>query len=443
MKLPRTALGFTLATALALPATAQIAPAPATVPAAAPTPTAPAAPVISERAVAIVNDEIITTYDLGQRMLLLVLEARVRPTQEQIPAIQREALRLLIDERLQMQELRNEQRERKIDTLIATDAQVDSAIRNLARQSETTPEQLVASIRAAGVQESTLRERLRTQLSWERWIGGRYGASIRVGREQVQATLKRIVESSAKPQYWIREIFIEAARHGGQADAEAGAQQLFSQIQQGAPFESVARQFSSSASAAQGGDTGWLTAEELPAPVRPVVEQLAPGQVSQPIPTSDGVYLVQLRQRSSGAGATAVTLKQAAVRLAADASATDIEAARTKLESLRPRLTGCDEFETRAGAVEGVIAGDLGEAEITDLAPEFQTVAQQLNAGQISAPIRTEVGLHLVAVCGKRAAGARVPTADQVEDNLLSQQLAMVSRRYLRDLRNSATIETR
>ena len=447
MKLPRTALGFTLATALALPVVAQEPPAAAPAPAAAPTapvPTAPPVPRgITERAVAIVNDEIITTYDLAQRMLLLIMEARVRPTEAQIPAIQREALRLIVDERLQMQELRRQQKERKIDTLIIPDAQVDRAIATLARQANTTPEQFIASVEAQGVKESTLRERLRTRLSWERWIGGRYGASIRVGRDQVQATLKRITEAAAKPQYWVREIFIEAARVGGQAEAESGAQQLLLQIQQGAPFDAVARQFSAAPTAASGGDTGWLTAEELPAAIRAAVEQLAPGEVSQPISTPEGVYLVQLRQRSSGATATTVGLKQAAVRLAAGAPLAEVEAARARLEALRPTLSGCENFEQRAGAAEGIVVGDLGEAEIADLAPEFQSVAQQLQPGQISAPVRTEVGLHIVAVCSKRQGGAQIPTSEQIEDTLYEQQLAMVSRRYLRDLRNSATIETR
>ena len=442
MKLTRTALAATLATAIALPAAAQQAPE-VVAPSAAPLPTAPVQPQVTERVVAIVNDEIITTFDLAQRMLLLVLEARVRPTAEQMPAVQREALRLLVDERLQMQELRREQRERKIDTLIATDAQVDRAVQSIARQSNATTEQLMAQLTAAGVRERTFRERLRTQISWERWIGGRYGAAIRVGRDQVQATLKRVSESATKPQFWIREIFIESARVGGPAEAESGARQLLAQIRQGAPFEAVARQFSAAATASSGGDTGWLTTDELPAAVRNIVPALSPGEVSEPIPTNEGVYLVQLVQRSSGGGATNVALKQAALRLGPDAPAAEVEAARAKLAALRPQLGDCAQFETRAGAVDGVIAADLGEAEITDLAPEFRTVAQQLEPGQVSEPIRTEVGLHLVAVCGKRTGGTRVPTAEQVEDTLYSQQLAMVSRRYLRDLRNSATIETR
>ena len=89
------------------------------------------------------------------------------------------------------------------------------------------------------------------------------------------------------------------------------------------------------------------------------------------------------------------------------------------------------------------MAGDLGEAEVGDLSPEFKEAAQTLKIGQLSSPIRTKVGLHVLAVCGKRAAGASQPDHDQIENRLYSQQLSMIARRYMRDLRNSATIETR
>ena len=110
---------------------------------------------------------------------------------------------------------------------------------------------------------------------------------------------------------------------------------------------------------------------------------------------------------------------------------------------MRPQIKGCGDLETVAGGVPGVIAGDLGEAEVKDLAPAFRDAANTLQVGQVSEPIRTAAGLHLVAVCGKRASGAGAESAAQIENRLRGQQLALISRRYLRDLRNAATIETK
>ena len=442
MLLSRSLFGVAASALLTAAASAQDAPVVTAPPVLAPAPAAP--PAQGESIVAIVNDEIISTYDVRQRLLLLLIQSGVQPTQQQLPQLEREALRSLVDERLQMQELRRIEKDRNlVGKLIATDEQVEREVGRLAQQTQMQPAQLAQALAGAGVNIATLRDRLRAQLSWERWIGGRYGTRVRIGQEQIEATLKRINEAAAKPQYLLSEIFIDAARVGGQEEATSGAQQLISQLQQGAPFPAVARQFSAAASAASGGDTGWLQETELAAPILAAVADMRPGQLSQPIPVADGVYIVQLRDKRAGAASTVVNLKQAAIRLTPEATEAEVRAAQTRLATLKTQITGCEGLETRAAAVEGVIAGDLGEAELNDLDTPFRDAAQRLAPGQVSDPIRTPVGLHLVAVCGKKAGGSEAPTADQVQDRLYGQQLALVSRRYMRDLRNSATIETR
>jgi len=397
---------------------------------------------LSESVAAVVNDDIISTYDLMQRMRLLMVTSGIQPTEENLPQLQREALRSLVDERLQLQELRVVEKEQKIE-IVATPADIDEEIAEIAKGNNMTGPQLVASLAAQGVGAETLRAQLRSEISWQRWIQGRYGSRLRVGQDQVKATRERLELAASKPQYQIGEILIDAARVGGMEQAMQGANQLVEQLQKGAPFPAVARQFSASPTAAAGGDAGWISAGEMPAEVDATLERLRPGQLSGPIPVKDGVYIVYLREKRTGAAATLISLKQAAVALSGDATAAQLEAARVKLEGLRPRVTGCDNIETAAAGMDGVLAGDLGEAEIQDLAPAFREAAESLQPGQLSAPIRTAAGLHLVAVCGKRQSGAAIPTAQQIENRLYGQQLAMISKRYLRDLRNSATIETR
>lgn len=425
--------------AAAAVAAAAVLPAAAAAQETAPAPAEPRG--MSEAAAAVVNDEIISTYDLAQRMRLLIATSGVEPTQQNIAQFQREALVSLVDERLQIQELREVEQEQKFD-LVASDEEVDEEMRELAQANNMTLEQFEGMMRSQGIYES-LREQTRVQTSWSRWIRGRYGSRLRVGDDQVTATIERLQASANKPQYQVSEVFIDAARVGGMDVAMNGANQLVSQLQQGAPFQAVARQFSASATAASGGDAGWIGAGEMPTEVEQALEQMRPGQLSRPIPVRDGVYIIYLRDKRAGAGATMVHLKQAAVSLPAGADDAQLAAARARLEQVRPRFDGCDGLEAAAEGVPGVIAGDLGEAEIADLAPAFRDAAQSLDAGQLSQPIRTQAGLHLVAVCQKRASGAPQISREQVENRLWSQQLALIARRYMRDLRNSATIETR
>jgi len=249
--------------------------------------------------------------------------------------------------------------------------------------------------------------------------------------------------AASKQQYQISEVFIDANRVGGMDTAMSGATQLISQMQQGAPFPSVARQFSASATAANGGDAGWITAGEMAPEIDAALDQMRPGQLSPPIPVRDGVYIIFLRDKRSGATASVVNLKQAAVALPQSATEGQVAAATATLETLRSQVTGCGDIEAKAAKVNGVVAGDLGETEIKDLAPAFRQAVETLQPGQVSAPIRTAAGLHILAVCAKRAGGTESLTAEQIENRLYGQQLSMIARRYMRDLRTSATIETR
>ncbi len=407
------------------------------------TPPAPSADSgLSEGVAATVNDEIISTYDLVQRMRLIMVTSGIQPTDDNIPQLQREALRSLVDEHLQLQELRRVEKENKID-IVASDDEVNEQIASWAKDNNSTGDQMLARLAAQGVGADTLKAQIRADMSWQQYIRGRFGARIKVGEDQIKATIARLSEDATKPQYQVSEIYIDATRVGGMDTAVQGAQSLIDQMQGGAPFASVARQFSSSTTAANGGDAGWITTGQMPPEVDQMLDQLRPGQLSKPIQTQDGVYIIYLKEKRSGASATLVTLKQVAVPLEGEPSADQLATATAMLEKVRPLVTSCADLEAKAGGVEGVVAGDLGEVDITTLTPAFADAAVNTPIGQLSQPVRSPGGVHLVMVCSRRQSGADALTPEQVENRLKGQQLSLIERRVMRDLRNSATIEQR
>ena len=422
-------------------ATAQVAPA-STSSSPAPAPAPAPSPGLSEAVAAVVNDQIISTYDLTQRMQLLIVTSGVQPTEQTLPQFQREALSSLVDERLQMHELRRMEKQQKID-IVASQDEVDEELADMAKSNNMTREQFLAALRSQGVGSETLRDQVQATMSWQRWIRGRYGSRLRVGEDQIKAVQERAASAATKAQYEISEILLDPGRVGGQSAAIEGASQLIVQMQQGAPFAAVARQFSASPTAANGGAAGWITGADVPVEVGQALDQMRPGQLSKPIPSRDGVYIIFLRDKRAGAGATLVSMKQAAIPLSQQATPEQVEAARVKLEGVRPSITSCADIEKAVAKVQGVVAADLGEAEIKDLAGPFREAAETLQPGQVSQPIRTNAGLHLVAVCGKRSTAGEEMSHDEIENRLYGQQLSMIARRYMRDLRNSATIETR
>ncbi|MGH6970685.1 MAG: peptidylprolyl isomerase [Caulobacteraceae bacterium] len=440
-RLAAAAAAVGLACAFAQPVLAQDAgdtAATATAPAPADSGPAP----LTDDVVAHVNDDVITNYDIMQRLRLLIVTAGIQPSRDDLPQLEQYALTSLIYEHLEMQELKRVAKEQKI-TLIASDSVIDDDIADMAKDAHMTSDQFLASLAQRGIAPATLRSQLRAQDSWRDYIGGRYGSQVQVGPDEVKAFQARMAAEASKPKYHISEIFIDAERAGGMQQAMDEANQLVSQLHQGAQFASVARQFSASATAANGGDAGWVTPGELDPEVRTAVEAMRPGALSAPIEVKDGVYIVFLRERQAGGSAVLVSLKQAAIALPADAPKSQVDAARAKLEALRAKLHGCDDFVAVAGKTDGVVAGDLGEAEAKDLAPAFREAATNLAVGQISEPIRSDEGLHIVAVCGRRSNAAQGLDVAQIKRRLMGEQLEMIAKRYIRDLQNSASIEVR
>jgi len=397
---------------------------------------------LSESVVVTVNDQIISSYDIVQRMRLLIVTAGIQPNEQNMPEIQREAIRSLVDERLEMQELANEEKQQKF-SLIATDAEVNDELADIARNNNTSADQLLAQLAAQGVGADTFRDQLRAEISWRGWIRGRYGSRVIIGDDQVKAFQKRLEAEAGKPQYQISEVFIDAARAGGEDAAIQGANQLLSQLKGGSPFAAVARQFSNSPSAANGGDVGWITGGEMPPEVDAALASMRPGTLSPAIPVKDGVYIVYLRDSRAGGSTVLVDLKQAAIAVPKTASPEQVAAAQAKLTALRPKINGCDNLAAQATKMGGgIVTGDLGEAETKDLAPAFRAAAETLQVGQVSDPIRTDAGVHLIVLCARHMGGAQEMTRDQIENRLYGEELSMIAKRQLRDLRNSATIET-
>ncbi|WP_292157215.1 peptidylprolyl isomerase [Brevundimonas sp.] len=389
---------------------------------------------IQDGIVATVNDRVITGYDLRQRMLLIIVMSEVQPTAENIAQIQREALDMLIDEHLQAQEIA------KFPSLIITDEEVDSEIAAMAQQAGMTPGQYMQALASAGIHARTVREQIRTAIGWRELVGGRFSSRARVSRSQVEQNLRKYEEAASKKQYLIGEIYIDANRVGGMQAAISGGQQLIQQMIQGAPFQAVAQQFSAAPTAVRGGDAGWVVEGTVAPALQQAFDNLDIGQLSNPIVVEGGVYIIYMRDKREGSATSLVQLSQIMVELPETASEAEVEAAAQRLMAVRPQLT-CQTMVARATAEPGLLGSDLGESDVLNLAPQFQPFARSAQVGEVSEPIRTPLGLHLVGLCGRRVGSADMPTYRDVESQLLRANLSMLGRRYMRDLRADALIE--
>lgn len=378
---------------------------------------------------AIVNDEVISTYDVNQRALLLLAGAGIEGSRENLDRARGQAIRDLVDERLQLQEAK----EKKITV---DPAQVDRQIGEIARQNGTSLDTLRSQLAASGIGVQTLRTQIESDIAWRRLVNGRYSSRIRISEEKITEALARVTANSSKPQALVSEILLAAESEEDFTQAESIGARLLEEIRGGASFSSVARQFSSAPSSAAGGDLGWLSQGELRSELQAVVDKLQPGQVSVPVRGPGGVYIVAVREKRAGvdpATATSIALRQ----VNAPASS------KTMFARQMRRVEGCDGLQGLIANVPGAKIVELGDAIESDLSPDVRSRITGIEDGKATAPYDTPEGQAALVVCARQSAGGGLPSRKEVEDRLFNQELTMLANRYLRNLRRDSTIITR
>ncbi len=385
---------------------------------------------LNEGVAAIVNDEPITSFDLRQRTRFILITAGVAsPSQDAIIAASQQALNSLINEKLQIQEA-------KKFKLTMSDAEVDHILTNQAKQNGATLEQFFNELRQAGISIQSYRDKTRAEVLWQRIVSGRYSSRVKITKEQLDDALARIQASAYKPQYQVSEIFIEVASPDEDERARLGSKTLVDQIRNGASFGRVAQQFSFSPSAATGGDLGWVVQGELRPEVAKIVDTIPVGQVSDPIPVQGGYMIVAVRNKRSGGNvALNLDLRQLVI---ADNNKKGAKA----IDEVRNQFKGCDSLKKLADK-NGVTVNELGKVALNDLSDEYKNLVENLPEGKVSNSVENGTNVEALVVCNREVTGEDIPTAQQLEDSMFDQELSLIARRYLRDLRREAAIVTR
>ena len=383
---------------------------------------------------AVVNDDVITTYDLRQRSLFMMATQGIEPTDEAKKQIFTQAMRNLVDEKLQIQEAK------KFDQTISND-EVTHGVQNILSRNGINIDEFAQRLASAGISISTLQDQVRSEIAWERIIGGLYGSRIRISDAQIDETLNRLSANAEKPSYRLAEIYIEATPDiGGMDGAMQGAAAMIEQLGQGVPMPVLARQFSSAPSSAKGGDIGWIREGELREEINAVIVQMEKGQVSNPIQVPGGVYIVALADKQVSTTETFYTLSQINYQIEDE---TELPAAKAALKTASEAAKSCDTLDNDVKEIEGVGSNAMGEIKAGDLTEVILNILSATNEGEVSAPMETGSALVAVMVCKQEVRGSNIPSREQVENRLLSQQEAQASRRHLRDLRRKATIVSR
>lgn len=371
--------------------------------------------------------------------LIIASTGMSRIDEDTLARIQDQALRGLIDEHLQLQAAREYEIE-------VQDEEITDALLDLANRNNTTIDAIVADLQNSGVDVATLRHQLEAEIAWQILVSGRYGSRIRISEQQIELALERLAASASQPQYRIFEMFFELPRAGQEQATLQRVIAVMNQLQQGAAFPELARQFSDAPSAAAGGDIGWIVASQLQpevAAIMPMMRQQfeqsgGRGALSNPVQVPGGYMVIALVGVRDGTTTLQFDLNQITVPTSAVREDT-----RRRLERALAENPTCSDSEALSNEFDGAIHTPLGSIGADAMRDEIRQALEPLGPGENTGVINSAAGLQALIVCDRAIAGPGVPSRDDLEAQLRGQQLSLLSRRWLRDLRRESTIEIR
>ncbi len=389
---------------------------------------------------AIVNDAVISKYDLDQRVRLVVATSGIQPTRENIERIREQVLRSLVDEKLQMQEA--ERLELEVD-----DKEVDESINGIAQRAGMTSEEIIDYLGENGVNEAALRMQITADVAWNRVIGARFAPLVQIGEDEIDETLARITSDASQVQFQLAEIYLSFDNPSQEREMSVGAQRLVEQLRAGAPFQNVAQQFSQAASAASGGDIGWVSESQLAPQIAEAVARMDVGAVSDPIRSLNGFYIMQLRSKRQGLGPNPLETRfqviQVLFPVAANAPERAVQARVAQANKFRSEFRTCAGAQDQINAYQGARISQPSTLTAAQLRNPIRGQLLQTEAGTVVPIGRTERGIEALIVCDRKDDLGNQPTRDSIENTLFNQEVSMMARRHLRDLRRDAVIEYR
>ena len=239
---------------------------------------------------AVVNNDAISIPDLVARIDVAIVASRLRANEDLRRQLAPQVLRSLVDERLKVQEA-----ERLGVTV--SDAEMANARRGVEQRNGIAAGGLDDFLQRQGLNVATVTDQLRAEILWSKLVRGRLGAAVSVGEGEIDEALAQLEANRGRPEFRVAEIFLAVESSEQENEVRAAAESLFEQLKAGAKFDQIAGQFSQSATAAVGGDIGWVLEGELPGEIEAVLARMEPGRIAPPVRTFDGFSIVLLIDR--------------------------------------------------------------------------------------------------------------------------------------------------
>jgi peptidyl-prolyl cis-trans isomerase SurA len=401
---------------------------------------------VLDRIVAVVNDEVVTRLDLNERVQLALRQLRAQGTAPPpISVLEKQLLDRMITDQVQLQYA-------KETGLRVDDTELDRALGRIAQDNRLTLQELRSTIEKDGIPFAKFREDIRREILMGRLREREVETKIVITEGEIDNFLKsRQDQQGANDEYNISHILVVVPENASSEQVQARrarAEEAHAQLGKNLDFRQVAAAFSDAPDALQGGAMGWRQSSRLPTLFAEALVGMRPGEVSAILRSANGFHILRLNDRRGGSAPVLVQQTRARHILIKTNELVSESEARNRLRALKERLDNKANFaelarvhSEDASASKG---GELGWLSPGDTVPEFERAMNLLKPGEISEPVQSPFGWHLIQVLERR-------TEDMSKERqrlLARQQLRArksdeAYQEWVRQLRDKAYVELR
>ena len=399
------------------------------------------------RIAAVVNDEMISVYDLNMRLNFVVAFSGLPDTNETRQRLGPQILRSLIDDELKRQEATRL-------GIPVSEGEVERALRRVEKSNGFDKGGLDKFLASRNIRKSSLTTRIESEISWGKLVQGRFGSLSQVSDEEIDEVLSKIESNKGKPEYLVSELFLPVDKPENEREILSLANRLIQQTQAGANFQELAQNFSKSPTAKSGGNLGWNRLGQLGNDLDQALAKLRPGQLSPPVRTVDGYYILYLRKQRTARGLASpetaspvVNLQQLFLPLPPGTGPAAVSDAMEGAKIFADKAKNCEDLDKMGKEIDSPLSGNLGDIKPIALAPQQRDLVRGLPALRASRPLRTNDGVIVLMVCRRdEVENLELLTAghrERIANKLINERMGLAARQHMRNLRRAAFVDIR
>jgi peptidyl-prolyl cis-trans isomerase SurA len=383
---------------------------------------------------AVVDDAIVSTLDVENRMALVLTNAGIGNDPATRDKVRPQVIRMLIDEVLQNREVSRQ-------GIRVTDEEIALAIANIEKRSNKPEGSLLAHLNRNGVPASTLFAQLRAQIGWTKYIMRNVRPRILIGKDELQIAKEKLAGDDSDIEWQVASLLLPVDKPENEDSVQQLASKLVQEVRGGASFDAVSTQFRGDAE----GNAIWVRPADMEPSIAAELQKISKGQVTEPIRVPQGYQILHLRDSREVAmnmKEAELLFKQVTIALPPTAKPTEGSRAFFRAEDMREQHKSCTEEKPASGESKDVNIS-YSRVMLSSLSPQLRPILEPLKVGEVSEPYATPEGYQFVVLCERITIPAKLPPDDKIRERLVAERLGLESEKLMRNLRQSAFIDVR